>query len=271
MLRSDRPLLSSQALRSDLRYPFGQPVLPRRPAITESRPLFVLGAYPSALHVFWRPPSPYQPIQAIAVDNEPDIFWDGEGEQERVDTWIKTVGFQHAWGEIKPARKLNGSSGKWVNGKVLRPLKCCRQDTWLTDCLDTYRCSVNLAKRLKDTYRPLADQCGWPDDSLLPHPSEKDIVVEALAHHRDRLANELATARPEVVVTLGNAALRVFRRLILASSDEMLDKLSASAYGIQLKVEQAGNRTVTWWPLAHPGAPQQYQKAHDQWIASPPA
>lgn len=56
---------------------FGQPVLPRRAVADGQRDVFVLGAYPSALHVEWTPPSPHRPVRALAVDNEPEPFWNG--------------------------------------------------------------------------------------------------------------------------------------------------------------------------------------------------
>jgi hypothetical protein len=56
-------------------------------------PVFVLGAYPSALHVRWTPSGAgHKPVQALAVDNEPWPFWDGDDERERVATWYAAVG-----------------------------------------------------------------------------------------------------------------------------------------------------------------------------------
>ncbi len=73
--------------------------------------------------------------------------------------------------------------------------------------LDTYRISDGVAKRLADTYLPFAESVKAPPASLADHPSEDDIVREALDHHRQRLVAELEAAHPESMVTLGNAAL----------------------------------------------------------------
>jgi hypothetical protein len=54
------------------RYPFGRPVEPRR-SFRNRGGYFVLGAYPSALHVHWTAPSGAE-IAALAVDNEPAPF-----------------------------------------------------------------------------------------------------------------------------------------------------------------------------------------------------
>jgi hypothetical protein len=50
--------------------------------------LFVLGAYSSALHVRWTPPeqTKLRRIKALAVDNEPEPFWTGDDEPERIAT-----------------------------------------------------------------------------------------------------------------------------------------------------------------------------------------
>src|SRR5215212_6481198 len=53
-------------------FPFGRLVVPCDPVATGRAAMFVLGAYPSALHVRWRPPQGEgRVVQALAVDNEP--------------------------------------------------------------------------------------------------------------------------------------------------------------------------------------------------------
>ena len=51
------------------RFVFGRPVVPAKPVADGTRNFFVLGAYPSALHVQWRLPHNLGLIRAIAVDN----------------------------------------------------------------------------------------------------------------------------------------------------------------------------------------------------------
>ena len=249
-------------------FPFGQPVRGRRPVISESRPLFILGAYPSALHVKWEPPYAGRAIKAMAIDNEPDFFWDGHDPDEKkaIAAWAEAVGYRSPWGRIEPARRFNGSSGLWVNRNILEPMDFSRKMVWLSDCLDAYRCSERLADALRDKYNPLATQHGWKIADLEPHPNEREIVAEALAQHRDRLVAEITSAIPEIVVTLGNAALRVFRRLISASS-ECPTKLSSQSneYGRRSRVRLITGHAVDWIPLAHPAAPPSYQTAHREW------
>ena len=250
-------------------FPFGRPVLHVSRPVPGPRQLFILGAYPSALHVAWTPPpGKGKPVKAVAVDNEPEPFWTGTDQDERVAAWTKAVGFiEGKHGRVSPVGELNGSSGCWVDDNVLRPLKVGRSDAWITDCLDTYRCSEALAKRLEDTYSEFAVEAGLPASVLSPHPGEDEIVAEALQEHRQRLLQELEAARPSMVVTLGNAALRVFRGLVAESDRERPPtKLSAGpdAYGLVLEVS-LGEKRLKWLPLAHPAAPKTYQEAHSRW------
>lgn len=247
------------------RFPFGRLVTPCPPSATDQKSLFVLGAYPSALHVKWTPPEGHKPIAAMAVDNEPTPFWTGDDQDERIEAWQKAVNWNPSCGTVTGTKHLNGPSGDWVAKKLLAPLKTDRKDAWITDCLDTYRASVNQAAALAERYAPFAEAMGHPLHVLPPHPSENAIAAEAKSHHLERLKKELLTARPELIVTLGNAALRVAAGLVEVA--DAPTKLSHADYGRTLEIRLDG-RVVKWLPLAHPAAPKPYQDAHDRWVAS---
>lgn len=250
------------------RFPFGQSVLVRQPSATSPRRCFILGAYPSALHVEWIPPKPWKRVQAIAVDNEPEPFWTGHDQEKRVAVWRKAVGWKDTWGILRLPGGLNGPSGQWVEERVLVPLRAGRAEAWITDCLDTYRCSDGVKKRIGDTYNPFATANGLQEACLADHPNEAAIVAEAVEKHLDRLAREIEACRPELVVTLGNAALRVLRKSLNAG--ELPAKLSADegVYGKPYTLSVAG-RVLEVFPLAHPAAPQVYQNAHAMWMRNP--
>jgi len=236
-----------------------------RPVAKGARALFVLGAYPSALHVRWNPPGSAKPIRAVAVDNEPEPFWTGESELGFIEEWRRVVGFSDGWGSISSCGKLNGSSGCWVEKKVLAPLGVHRSSAWITDCLDTYFESDAAAQRLdsKELLGVLGD-CGIPGRQHRSHPSEDAIVHEAKQKHRERLLAELLEAEPQLVVTLGNAAQRVFSSLLDDGSDRIA-RISMEDYGRTLRARVHG-RNVQWIPLAHPAAPKAYQNVHDAWV-----
>jgi hypothetical protein len=244
-------------------FPFGAPVLPRPPSASTKRRVFILGAYTSALHVAWRPPEG-RPIKAMAVDNEPEPFWNGEGEKKYIARWKEAVGFRDGeWGEVAGVGALNGSSGLWVDDNVLVPLKAERSDACITDCLDTYYSSTAGAHRIADTYEPFATRMGLPSARLAPHPTEFNIADLTDRPRRDVLLRQLSDAEPDIVVTLGNAALRVFRAMAGKMGD--IWKLRAdSSYGAEVLVS-FDDRRLVWLPLAHPAAPRVYQDAHAKW------
>jgi hypothetical protein len=247
------------------RYLFGLPVRSVRPTADGPRSLFVLGAYPSALHVKWESSDGTRLIRAVAVDGEPEPFWTGEDQEDRIERWKAAVGFRDQWGQVKSCGRLNGSSGAWVRDQVLAPLDAARDGAWVTDCLDTYYESTGAARRLdSDEISALVRTLDISPRRHDAHPSEANIVRLGLANHRQRLISELDTARPDLVVTLGNAALRVF--MALASHvDEPRTRLSLERYGISTEATING-RHVAWLPLAHPASPKPYQQAHRQWL-----
>jgi hypothetical protein len=225
--------------------------------------VFILGAYPSALHIAWRPPTG-KPIKAMAIDNEPVAFWSGAGEEKYIAAWKKTVGFRDGeWGAVAGVGQLNGSSGKWVEENVLAPVGAGRDDACITDVLNTYFSSTGGAGRVADTYAPFAARVGLPAARLANHPSENIIVEQAVQRHRDRLLRELGDVAPDIVVTLGNAALRVLRA-ITGASDAPTKLRADSNYGAEIALSVEG-QNMTWLPLAHPAAPKAYQEAHLRW------
>ena len=206
---------------------FGRPVLPAKPRANGPRKVLVLGAYPSALHVRWRPPGQVRHIRAIAVDDEPEPFWTGHDEELQIERWRQQVGFQPSWGHVAPCGRLNGSSGVWLDEKILAVLGVERSDTWITDCLDTYFESGKAAARLAEPdIAGAIEASGLVAPTHRSHPSENEIVRESLRDHADRLREEFRTARPIVVVTLGNAALRVLAAL--AKGSDYPRKLSSA-------------------------------------------
>jgi hypothetical protein len=117
----------------------------------------------------------------MVVDNEPEPFWNGEGEENYIARWKKAVGFRHEeWGEVAGVGNLNGSSGPWVDDNVLEPLKAGHDEVFITDCVDTYFASNEGAKRIANSYMPFAKLNGLRVPDLAPHPSEGAIVMATL-------------------------------------------------------------------------------------------
>ncbi len=245
-------------------YLFGTPAIPRKPSTDSQSDWFVLGAYPSALHVRWEP-TMGKPISAIAVDDEPEPFLEGEDQGSRIKEWSKSLPWNPAWGKFSSPGELNGSSGRWLAEQVLTPLGIPRTQTWITDCIDIYHESKGAAKHLNEPlFRDLLVQLRIKDRNLPSHPSEDQIVGNA---QLDRLRTELASCLSRLIITLGNAALRVLVNFIEGSAP--IRKLAAdSSYGQRFVVRIAGSSSIELLPLAHPGARGDYPLAHANWLDS---
>jgi hypothetical protein len=243
-------------------YLFGEPATPRKPSATGCKEWFILGAYPSALHARWKPHKG-KGFAAVAVADEPEPFWEGKDQAARLERWAEMLPWNSDWGEISSPGDLNGSSGARLRELVLAPLGIGRGDAWITDCLDIYHESEEATERFNEpeTASLLAEL--HIRDRVLPlHPDEGEIVAGAQI---DRLRSELNECQPEIVITLGNAALRVLGKL--TEGPTPLARLSPDpSYGKSHSLLLPGRSAVRLLPLAHPFAPDLYQQAHAAWL-----
>lgn len=251
-------------------FPFGQPVLPNQPSNRGQRDAFVLGAYPSGLHVAWQPPPGYRSlVRALIVDNEPMPFWDGSDVEHRTAKWLQDVGWDDSWGSIRCAPWHNGPSGKRLATHILEPLHLTRDQVCITDCLNSSRLNPGQATRVADTYTPAAEALNLPECTLEPVPAgEAGIVRESIEDHVDRLRAELAEAAPSVIVTLGNAALRIVAALVTAHDGHVPRRLTADGYGTPSTVRYDG-RLIEWLPLVHPRNGERHRdwrETHARWL-----
>jgi hypothetical protein len=245
-------------------FPFGRPVMPVAPRKSKANEAFVLGAYPSALHVNWTPRGS-QNIQALPVDNEPSPFWTGGDAALRFERWRQDVSWDDSWGSVCVAHeRFNGSSGRIFGDKVLAPLGISIDGAYISDCLNLYHMSAGVKKRLDTDIGDALEKLGRAGSGLLSHPSENQIVKGALTSHCTRIAAELEEAKPKVVITLGNAALRVLGSVIGRPAMQKL-KHDNSDYGKPIPVSFAGH-AIMWYPLCHPGQRDpRYLLAHGGW------
>jgi hypothetical protein len=248
-------------------FPFGRPALeqPPRPARSHSADVFVLGVYPSALHVRWRSPGG-EVVGALAVDDEPEVFWDGSDQHEQVMRWARSVGWSPAWGAIAPAG--NGTSGRSVTDRVLGPLGTEPARAHFTDCVRTYFVKHGprtQGARVKQVYEPMARARGLPFASLPPRPSPAAMVRLALEQDRGFLADELRRSDADTVVTLGQEAADVFASVVGHARVELRP---IESYG-QARTVRLGRGALCWFPLVHPGQRMpHWRSAHDAWVQS---
>jgi hypothetical protein len=243
-------------------FPFGRPLLRRKPSARSRRRVFVLGAFPSALHIAWWSPQ-RKGVRALVVDNEPAAFWAAEDEREQIDAWKTAVHFRVGeWGEVETS-ETNGKTGRWVDEHVLAPLGITREEACLSYCVDTYSFSDSgVAFGVEDRYQPFARQAGLPEARLAPRPSGGAFVELAVTTHRERLRKELSVVVPELVVTLGGGPRRVLRAVADVREGGRLRP--DASYGVELPLTVRGRKT-RWLALCEPNPSAEYTEAHARW------
>jgi hypothetical protein len=277
---------------ADALFPFGQvstPRPPRRPSPGGVAEAFVLGVYPSAFHVRWRPPSwlsaRVRSVSALAVDDEPTVFWDGSGAAAEFARWVAAVGFEAGddvgqWGEVRPFG--NGTSGRSVVERVLEPLGVDPSATWFTDAVDRFFVKGRgpggwgQASVHEWVYNPFAVTVGGRllPASLPARPAPAELVRVATADHAGRLRRELLEARAETVITLGEEARQVLLTIADSSVGESAAVLtrprfqgpSFADYG-EAGIVRIGDHTARWYALVHPGQRSlPWRRLHDRWM-----
>jgi uracil-DNA glycosylase len=224
-------------------FPFGTPITPVRQQDRTPKRVFVLGVYASAVHARWTRDGKTV-VAALAVASEPRIFW--RGERDEAARIIEGISLSDGAGELEPASDgFNGPSGQALDECFLEPLKLNRMQTWLCDLLPESRCNDSQREALKrydarraDLMLPPYDFPSVPDELASP---ERVAEIEA----------EIATAQPDIIITLGDKPLRHFTKAYgskatLAAYGESLD-----VYGRLHEIQIAG-RTLELLPLVHP-------------------
>jgi hypothetical protein len=246
-------------------FPFGQPVRKVCQTDRTKKIVFVLGVYASAVYARWIDEQKSTIIRALAVDSEPEIFWNGEG----ADEIIKNIEIRPEVGRLVPAASsLKGPSGKALDNCFLKPLGFKdRSDVWLCDLIP-YSCQnprQNYA--LAREYDPKIKSLGLP---MYQWPKVPDQLADE--KRINEILEEFDTASPELLITLGDQPLKWF----------------ASRYGSQARLTYYGDtqgsygrlhdftvegRKIKLLPLVHPrqaGALGNHSKKwfdlHDHWM-----
>lgn len=246
-------------------FPFGRPatVRPPRPAVSGRARAFVLGVYPSALHVRWARPDGKVHVQSLAVDDEPEVFWDGSDAAERVEQWKQQVGWQRSWGSVTSSG--NGTSGRGVLRDVLEPLGIPPEQAFFTDCFRRYLVKTGAGSQgaaMERAYTPFAAARGLPPVSLPERPSDAVLVRMALKEDGGETVAQLHESGADLVVTLGQPAADFLADLV--GHGRVVLRRDAT-YGKQRTI-RAGSRSVLWLALKHPGQRQTvWEKHHQNW------
>jgi hypothetical protein len=146
-----------------------------------------LGVYPSALHIRWSLPDASATVGALAVDDEPTVFWDGADAVARIEDWKGEVGWTEVWGTVGVAGG-NGSSGRHVVDHVLKPLGVSPSSVYFTDCLPTFFVKYgpgSQGERTQAIYQTFAAAQGLPSADLPPRPSVAELIKRSVAEESE--------------------------------------------------------------------------------------
>lgn len=272
-------------------FPFGQPSTERPARRPTSGPAaaFLLGVYPSALHVCWRPPrwlvkevSHLKGVRALAIDVEPVVFWDGAGADAYVDAWKQAISFREgddrdSWGHVTPHG--NGTSGATLGSDVLTPLNLDAAKVWYSDVVPWYfvkRSRSHGGRReqgdaIDTEYAPLVARDPRLAAACLPtRPSPRHLVRWASAQRRATLRKEILESEAPLLVTVGEEA-----RLVAAGIADHVEGapthplcVTMQGYG-ELGAISILRRRVHWLALRHPAQHRaQWDEMHCRWVES---
>lgn len=249
------------------RFPFGQPVRRRRPRLSlkAEAELVVLGVHPGALCIRWTPPDGVAPVGALAVDDEPILFWDGCDARHRVEEWREAVGWRDEWGWADRAGS-SGNLGRQLAATVLAPLGVGVDQVHFTHCLPNYVVAQGRNSQheiITTRYNPFAVDRPALDIADLPlRPGPAQLVRRSVEQEGDVLLEEIAESGAPRVVTLGQEAADVLARI---SGAEAVRLRPDDAYAFPRRVS-IGRRSIEWLPLACPeNSTAQWRRRHDEW------
>lgn len=259
-------------------FPFGQPNTerPMRAPTDGIAQVTVVGVYPSAWHVRWTAPShlrdrvPNGGVAAMAVDVEPEVFWNGDGTgfDTQLARWRDEVNFvegdrRGAHGHVAwKSPSTNGSSGRKVEGRYLAALGVDATRTAFTDVCPVFFAKYgNSARRPQGTaieqeYNAVAGDLGVKPASLPARPTVKALVRKAVEEYGASLLADLERADAPLVVTLGEEVLQTLRQLpqleAVPPAESLTEIYDCGLYGKEGTLRVNGRR-IRWLPLPHPG------------------
>jgi hypothetical protein len=235
-----------------LGFPFGRPLVPCEPDVTEPRPVLVLGGYPKPLRVRWTPPYG-DPVDALPVDTEPVPFWDGADAALCVRRWRREVGFVPEWGRADPS-PANGADGRWLAAHVLSPLGLAAADCWGAYAVPYVALPMRALRDVDDVFYDFARGAELPQRKPYLLQRGRRRALSASRDAAPRLDDLLAKADPELVVTVGSFAEWVFFGYAVNLAVEAGERLDCEHDGpvVSLRI---GERRLRWVTLSRHDRP----------------
>ena len=259
-------------------FPFGaaNSVRPARLPIGPAQAA-VVGVYPSAFHVHWAAPAHARNrgakgrVAALAVDVEPEVFWDGNrsGYDAKVTAWKSKVGFidgdgAGAHGHIAAQPPTaNGSSGAKVAARYLDPLNIDASRVGFTDVYPVFVLKHNAKPKsgtrqqgdaIEQEYNAIAHRLGKPPCTLPRRPATSALPRLAAKQYGDRIVADLERIDPLLLITLGAEVwhtLQLLEQLDARPPTSAFNDLYGDPYGSRGTIALNGRR-IDWLPRSTP-------------------
>ena len=247
-------------------FPFGRKVTILRQREKTHKDVFVLGVYASAVHARWVGGNGKQKVAALAVANEPCIFWKGDGAEEI----IASIGLPPTLGELRaPGKRFNGPSGQSLDDCFLSPLGLAREDVWLCDVYPYAMVNPRQLEAIHREYTPLATKYRLRSASLELAPTRSP--GQARVRH---ILAELRQSGAKTLILLGDRPIQWFLGAFQHKYGNLSDfGRGSSEYGLLHPVELDGYKLAVL-PLAHPRQASRLGRSsaswgqlHDEWVA----
>ena len=247
-------------------FPFGNSVKKVEQKDRTPKKVFVLGVHSSAINVRWITTEEKTFVMALAVENEPDIYW--RGSPAYINRIIRHLNFPEELGTLIPAHKdLNGAEGRALDYNLLGPLGLERKNTWLSNL-------IPFAIANKSQRKAIRKYMIYKDKFKLPTPTINPDVIKSKLIDRNRItdiAEEIKESKAELLITLGDLPLHHF----VKHFEKTMNSLSSfEKYGKIHEVNIAG-KDMLLLPVVHPrqaGRKGKYSKRwygfHEYWVAN---
>jgi hypothetical protein len=270
-------------------FPFGKPNSERPARRAKKADAVVIGVSPSAWHVHWTAPAnrqigPRGSVDELAVDVAPTLFWDGalDDFDGRLTQWKHDVGFRDGeHGTISPVLpSQHGGTSTKVLAHYLAPLGLDVDRVSFTDIYPVFTLKSaggmqrEAGDAIREEYDPLAPVLGFAPCTLPAQADLGELPRIAAERFGARLVDDLAAAKPSLVITLGRDVWATLMRLPALRPQSPVvgfDALKSDQYGAVGSLFINASR-VNWLPLVHPGLlgrASEWETLHAAWAVSP--
>jgi hypothetical protein len=253
------------------KFPFGLEIKQIKQNDRSPKEVFVLGKYASALHgkFISKDTRNLRNINALAIDSEPCIFWDGNNAENLINQVNKIVPPEIGKFELPDNIELNGPSGKALDKYYLEPLKLVRNDVWMCDLIPQFLVNKNdsqyNAQTLLNKYLEKINMVKFQSNiPFVPTDIDSDRIME--------IKNELIQSNARTIILLGQDTLKWFISKI--SDFHKTELKEINPYGMPFDIRINGlENTYKVYAFAHMhhiekpiGKGKEWREKHFDWI-----